>query len=89
VDDSQETLPHAGLAKRDVHMALMNVRDKSTLGNGLSPLIGPEEWDALLDTFEEAEALAPREGSSDELWDRLSSTRWVKTTYGEGTQSAA
>ena len=46
-------------------------------------LVSPDEWDALLDNLDtDHDEVRRREkgfgGTADELWERLSSTRWVK-----------
>ena len=49
-------------------------------------LFGPQEWDALLNSLEnDAQTASPSprsegeiELSSDDLWERLSSTRWLR-----------
>ncbi len=55
-------------------------------------LVSPDEWDALLHSFESdgATATSTRDGttglmldSSDDLWEKLSSTRWLKDRQSE------
>ena len=46
-------------------------------------LVAEHEWESMLHTFEpEADELSPGTGgaASDDLWERLSSTRWLKST---------
>lgn len=44
-------------------------------------LIADHEWESLLHTFEyEADELSPGDAESDDLWERLSSTRWLKSS---------
>jgi len=46
-------------------------------------LVADHEWEAMLHTFEtETDELSPGAGGpeSDDLWERLSSTRWLKSS---------
>lgn len=46
-------------------------------------LVADHEWESMLHTFEpEADELAPGAGGaeSDDLWERLSTTRWLKSS---------
>jgi hypothetical protein len=55
------------------------------LDAGSRELMAPDEWDALLQTIEAESAAASVEDAakvqvaSDDLWEKLSSTRWIKT----------
>ena len=58
-------------------------------------LFDPQEWEALLNSFENDAAVEqsarasepPVELSSEDLWERLSSTRWIRTPAADGADS--
>lgn|GEM_PF-5784686 len=54
-------------------------------------LVAPHEWEALLYNFEnEAVAEAPMEVAEvEDIWERLSSTRWIKAPSGVSVNSSS
>lgn len=63
------------------------------LDAGTRELMAPDEWDALLQTIEAETATASAEDAakvqvaSDDLWEKLSSTRWIKTPPADASDS--
>jgi hypothetical protein len=72
--------------KNTLEMTPQNAAQAPSQDAAAQELFGPQEWDALLNSFEnEPQSAAPAqksegeiELSSDDLWERLSSTRWLR-----------
>lgn len=61
--------------------AVFDAEEEHVDANHTGELVADHEWGALIDTFEpDGEAPVASTAEEDELWERLSSTRWLKST---------
>jgi hypothetical protein len=74
----------AGIKKVRKRKTILGSEDLAMDASVTDELVADHEWEALLQPFEqETDALSPgagglEEDGGDELWERLSSTRWLK-----------
>jgi hypothetical protein len=93
--DGQERKPADMKNTVEKQAASATTLNTQTAQSDSEELFNPQEWEALLNSFENDAAAGsstratepPVELSSDDLWERLSSTRWIRTPAADDTDS--